>query len=129
MDSEIITQLKTKAKEASKNSYAPYSKFPVAAALVSTEGRIFTGVNVENASYGLTMCAERNAIFAGVTQGSHTIEAIVIYTPTSKPTPPCGACRQVIIEFSKTAKIISICDSDEELQLNASQLLPHSFEL
>lgn len=122
-------QLKKLAIDTSKNSYSPYSKFPVAAAFVTEDGRTFSGVNVENASYGLTMCAERNAIFASVTQGAKDIKTLVIYTPTQKPTPPCGACRQVIAEFSKTAKIISFCDSDEELTLTIKQLLPSSFSM
>ena len=120
-------KLKQQAKETAKASYSPYSKFPVGAAFSTIDGKIFTGVNVENASYGLTMCAERNAIFSAVTNGSNSIETIVFYTPTSKPTPPCGACGQVIAEFSKTTKILSICDSDEELELTISQLLTSSF--
>ena len=119
--------LKQKAKEAASFSYSPYSKFPVSAAFITKDGRIFTGVNVENGSYGLTMCAERNAIFASVTQGAQDIEMMVIYTPTQTPTPPCGACRQVISEFSKTAHIVSFCDSEEELATTIKQLLPHSF--
>lgn len=124
-----IEQLKQQAIEVSKNSYSPYSKFPVAAVFKTKDGQIFSGVNVENASYGLTMCAERNAIFASVTQGATDIEELVIYTPTQEPTPPCGACRQVIAEFSKTAKITSFCDSDEELTLTIEQLLPSSFSM
>lgn len=124
-----IEQLKKLAIETSKNSYSPYSKFPVAAVFVTKDGQTFSGVNVENASYGLTMCAERNAIFASVTQGAKDIETLVIYTPTQKPTPPCGACRQVIAEFSKTANITSFCDSDEELTLTIEQLLPSSFSM
>ena len=124
-----IETLKLKAKEAAKYSYAPYSQFTVAAAFVTEDGRVFTGVNVENASYGLTICAERNAIFSAVTQGATTIDTMVIYTPTAKPTPPCGACRQVIAEFSSSAKIISFCDGEEEIFQTISQLLPGSFSL
>lgn len=124
-----IDKLKTLAIQNAANSYSPYSKFPVAAVFVTKDGRVFSGVNVENASYGLTMCAERNAIFTSVTQGAQDIEEMVIYTPTQKPTPPCGACRQVIAEFSKTAKITSFCDGDEELTLTIGELLPSSFSI
>lgn len=122
-----IEALKIQAKNVAKNSYSPYSKFTVAAVFISGEGRVFSGVNVENGSYGLTICAERNAIFSAVTQGSHDIATMVIYTPTDKPTPPCGACRQVIAEFSSSAEIISICDGEEELSYTIDQLLPSSF--
>lgn len=124
-----IEQLKEAAKKAAKSSYSPYSKFSVGAAFLCEDGRIFSGVNVENASYGLTICAERNAIFSGVTQGAREIKAIVIYTPTDTPTPPCGACRQVIAEFSQASHVISICDSDETLELTSDALLPSSFSL
>ena len=124
-----IDQLKALAKETSKNCYAPYSNFPVAAAFIDNDGKSFVGVNVENASYGLTICAERNAIFSAVAQGSRTIKTMVIYTPTATPTPPCGACRQVIREFSDDAQIISICDSNEELVYSIESLLPGSFSL
>lgn len=122
-----IESLKQKAKDTAKSSYSPYSKFAVAAVFETEDERVFSGVNVENASYGLTICAERNAIFSAVTQGADSIKTLVIYTPTQTPTPPCGACRQVIAEFSSTAKIISICDSGEELESNIQQLLPSSF--
>lgn len=124
-----IETLKQKAKDIAKLSYAPYSQFSVAAVFETEDGEIFSGVNVENASYGLTICAERNAIFSAITLGAKTIKTLVIYTPTQKPTPPCGACRQVIAEFSSTAKIIAICDSDQELESNIQQLLPESFAL
>lgn len=124
-----IAKLKDAAREVAKNSYSPYSRFTVACAYVDDEGRIFTGVNVENASYGLAICAERNAICSAVTQGSQTIQTLVIYTPTQTPTPPCGACRQFIHEFSKDAEVISICDSDLETHTTIAALLPGSFSL
>lgn len=122
-----LEALKETAKAVSKNSYSPYSKFPVSAAFTNDEGKVFTGVNVENASFGLTLCAERNAIFSAVTQGSTTIDTMVIYTPTEKATPPCGACRQVIAEFSSTARVVSICDSDDVLDTTIAELLPSNF--
>jgi cytidine deaminase len=87
------------AKQARENAHAPYSNFRVGAALRSTSGRIFGGCNVENATYGLTMCAERVAIFKAVSEGERGFSAIAVVTDTEMLTPPCGACRQLIWEF------------------------------
>jgi cytidine deaminase len=87
------------AKQARENAHAPYSNFRVGAALRSTSGRIFGGCNVENATYGLTMCAERVAIFKAVSEGERGFSAIAVVTDTDMLTPPCGACRQLIWEF------------------------------
>src|SRR5579864_6622228 len=94
-----IQQLLRAARSASRQAYCPYSRFAVGAALLSADGRVFAGCNVENASYGLTICAERNAIFQAVAAGERRIQAIAIYTPTPTPSAPCGACRQVLYEF------------------------------
>ena len=87
------------AKQARENAHAPYSNFRVGAALRSTSGRIFGGCNVENATYGLTICAERVAIFKAISEGERGFSAITVVTDTEKLTPPCGACRQLIWEF------------------------------
>jgi cytidine deaminase len=87
------------AKQARENAHAPYSNFRVGAALRSASGRIFGGCNVENATYGLTMCAERVAIFKAVSEGERGFSAIAVVTDTEVLTPPCGACRQLIWEF------------------------------
>lgn len=87
------------AKQARENAHAPYSNFRVGAALRSTSGRIFSGCNVENASYGLTMCAERVAIFKGISEGERGFSALAVVTDADLLTPPCGACRQLIWEF------------------------------
>ena len=87
------------AKQARENAHAPYSNFRVGAALRSTSGRIFAGCNVENATYGLTMCAERVAIFKALSEGERGFSAIAVVTDTEVLTPPCGACRQLIWEF------------------------------
>ena len=87
------------ARQARENAHAPYSNFRVGAALRSTSGRIFAGCNVENATYGLTMCAERVAIFKAVSEGERGFSAIAVVTDTEVLTPPCGACRQLIWEF------------------------------
>ncbi len=117
------------ARQASARAYCPYSRFRVGAAVLAADGRTFTGCNVENASYGLTICAERNAIFRAVAQvdGPLVIRAVVIYTPTPEPTAPCGACRQVINEFGPAAEIRSICDGPRDLQFRLSDLLPAAF--
>ena len=87
------------AKQARENAHAPYSNFRVGAALRSTSGRIFSGCNVENASYGLTMCAERVAIFKAISEGERGFSALAVVTDADSLTPPCGACRQLIWEF------------------------------
>lgn len=97
---EKLLELFEQAVQASKVAYVPYSKFPVGAAILSADGRVFTGCNVENRSYGLTNCAERTAMFKAVSEGAVRIAAVAIATPKSDyPVGPCGACRQVLTEF------------------------------
>jgi cytidine deaminase len=123
-----LEQLKKAALQASKNAYCPYSRFPVGAAILNEAGKIASGCNVENASYGLTICAERNAIFQSIASyGQHHIKAVVVYTPRAKPSAPCGACRQVIKEFGPNAEVYSYCDGKEVLRMEISELLPNSF--
>jgi cytidine deaminase len=124
---EMEKRLMDAAKNASRNAYSPYSKFPVGAAVLSGQGEIFAGCNVENASYGLTICAERNAVFQMVARGQREISAVVLYTPTPKPSAPCGACRQVINEFGPQAEIISVCDGREVLRSRLDKMLPDAF--
>lgn len=124
-----IDELKQKAIQAASNAYAPYSKFKVGCALLTQSGNIYVGCNVENASYGLTICAERNAIAQAVNQeGQIKIQSLVVYTPTATPTPPCGACRQVIHEFGNP-EVHSVCDSDKSTTHQLSELLPNAFDL
>jgi len=116
------------ARRASKRAYIRYSHFPVGAAVLTSEGKIFAGCNVENASYGLTICAERNAIFHAVARsGATKILAVLVYTPTKKPTAPCGACRQVINEFGPEAEIICVCDGKKIIRRKLSALLVEPF--
>jgi cytidine deaminase len=115
------------ARRAAQTAYAPYSKFRVGAAVLAGNGKIFTGANVENASYGLSNCAERTAVFMAVTGGERKIVAVAVYTPTRKPTLPCGACRQVIHEFGPKAVILCACRSRERLEITLDQLLPGAF--
>ncbi len=122
-------QLKEAAKKAAMRAYAPYSGFKVGCALITKSGNTYTGCNVENASYGLTVCAERNAIAqAIIEEGTIEIESVVVYTPTPSPTPPCGACRQVIHEFGNPT-VISFCNTSEQTQHQMNELLPNAFDL
>ena len=109
-DSRLDTLVRA-AEEATLESYAPYSRFRVGAALLCSDGAIVTGVNVENRSYGLTICAERTAIAAAVTSGRRSFAAIAVYSPDAEyPIPPCGACRQVIGEFMDPEAIVVFAD-------------------
>ncbi len=112
---EFERELIKEAKTVSENSYSPYSKFPVGCTLVDETGKVHKGCNVENASFGLSVCAERNAVFSAITHVGKGLKVslVVIFTPTNKPTTPCGACRQVLEEFSDSLKIICACNSDE----------------
>ena len=92
-------ELMNNAKEAAKNSYSPFSRFAVGAAVITSSGKIYRGCNVENSSFGLTNCAERTAIFKAVSEGEREIYAVAIYSPNTDSCYPCGACRQVLYEF------------------------------
>lgn len=120
--------LEKRAREACKKSYSPYSKFKVGAAVLTDKG-IFSGTNVENASYGLTNCAERSAIFSAVSQGARKIFAILVFAPTSEVISPCGACRQVIFEFSKDCVVKSVSKKSKSQVLMIKDLLPAAFSL
>ena len=115
------------ARSASRRAYAPYSRFHVGAAVLADDGRVFASANVENASYGLTSCAERNAVFAAVFAGVRRIVAVAVHTPTGEPVSPCGACRQVIFEFGSDATVLSCCDGEGVLRWSIGQLLPGAF--
>ena len=110
------TDLIDLAVETSKNAYVPYSHFPIGAVLVTKDGRVFTGVNVENASFGLTNCGERTAIFKAVSEGALEFEELIVYGQTEKPISPCGACRQVMAEFfDKDLKVTLIAKNKSTL--------------
>ncbi|ACB75938.1 cytidine deaminase [Opitutus terrae] len=123
----VRRRLEKAARRAAEASYSPYSKFPVGAAVLTSSGHVFTGCNVENASYGLCNCAERTAIFSAAAAGERAIKAVAVYTPTPTATSPCGACRQVINEFGPTALVISVCDGSDRIETTLDQLLPHAF--
>jgi len=116
------------AKDAYEKAYAPYSHFKVGAAAITNNGNIVKGCNVENASYGLTVCAERNCIAQAVINGETVIESLVVYTEQEQLTPPCGACRQVIAEFmSQDAQVMSVNHLGDKKVWTVSQLLPDAF--
>jgi cytidine deaminase len=124
--------LTEKAKQVSERAYAPYSHFHVGAAALTADNKIVQGCNVENASYGLTVCAERNCIAQGVinneTTGTVKYIAMVIYTKQEKLTPPCGACRQVISEFfPQDAQVMAANHLNEQKVWTVEQLLPDAF--
>ena len=117
------------AKKAKRRAYAPYSKYKVGAAVLTPAGKIFTGCNVGNASYGLTVCAERNAVAAMAAAGEREIKAIAVVTDLKTPASPCGACRQVIAEFGPDAQIVMANLKGAVLAENLAHLLPSRFSL
>lgn len=125
---EKINEAVALAKDAADNAYAPYSKFRVGAVIVDKKGGLHSGCNVESASYGLTICAERNAVTKAVVSGEQDLEAVVIYTPTDDLIPPCGACRQVLCEFlEQDAPVITVNHKGEQHQWSMGELLPSAF--
>ena len=124
-------ELMQKAVDASKNSYSPYSKFAVGACVQMDDGSVYTGCNFENSSFGMTICAERNAIGSAVADGKRKIKAVAIYSPNQQKCFPCGACRQVIHEFCDNDEDVDIIlKNDDKLEVfTLAQLLPESFSL
>lgn len=123
-------ELMQKAIEASKNAYAPYSKFPVGACILAESGQIYCGCNFENGSLGLTICAERNATGSAVLYGERKFKAIAIYSPKQDNCTPCGACRQVLHEFCDNDNLDVIVKVDDGLKIySLAHLLPESFTL
>ena len=112
------------AWNARQNAYAPYSSFAVGAALLAADGRIFTGCNVENLSYGLTCCAERVAVGSAVAAGAREFVAMAVVADTQTPISPCGACRQVMTEFSVPTVILA--NREQQLELSLTELLPRA---
>ena len=112
----------------SKYAYVPYSHFPVSAILVTKSGEPYSGVNIENASFGLTNCAERTAIFKAISEGVRDFSEIIIYGETEKPISPCGACRQVMAEFfDKDLKVTLVAKDKSTVVMTVGELLPYSF--
>lgn len=127
MDFEMLFKVANEAKE---NAYAPYSNFKVGAALLSKTGKIYSGCNIENASYSLTCCAERVAIFKAISQGETEFDTFIITSNTKEPIAPCGACRQVMNEFfDENVTIVLTNQTNKRKELSIKQLLPYAFDL
>lgn len=125
MDDEALVEL---AKKARAHAYAPYSGFAVGAAVLAADGRVFVGCNIENASYGLTNCAERTAIFSAVAAGARELRALVVVADGALPCSPCGACRQVIAEFAVERIILANLKGSRRV-VTKEELLPFAFSL
>jgi len=123
----IIQEMINQARQVSGQAYVPYSNYPVGAAAYFSSGKIYTGCNVENASYGLAICAERNAVFQAVAQGERELVGMAIYVPQEVFATPCGACRQVMREFASDCSVILINQQGVTKVLRLAQLLPDSF--
>ena len=122
------TELIDLAVKTSENAYVPYSHFPIGAVLVTDEGKIYTGVNIENASFGLTNCGERTAIFKAVSEGERSFKELIICGQTEKPVSPCGACRQVMAEFFEPDLPVTLVAKDKStVVMTVKELLPYSF--
>lgn len=123
MDAKELMKM---ALEARQNAYAPYSLFAVGAALLTESGKVYTGCNIENASYGLTCCAERNAIFAAVGAGERRFKMLAVAADSPEPVAPCGACRQVIAEFGIPLVVMGNL-KEKTKTMTAEELLPYGF--
>lgn len=121
------TKLRERALAAMQRAYAPYSHFRVGAALLGTDGSVTEGCNIENASFSATTCAERSALAGAVSRGLRSFTSLVIATEAADPTPPCGVCRQALVEFAPHLQIISITRDGAEARWTIGELLPHAF--
>lgn len=117
------------AKKARGNAYAPYSKFKVGAALLTKKDKVYTGANVENSSYGLSMCAERVALFGAVSSGEKEFSKLAIVADTKEPVTPCGACRQILLEFCDDLEIISATIKGKVKRYTLKELYPFPFKV
>ncbi len=118
------------AEEASKNAYVPYSKFPVGACVLCESGNVYTGCNFENSSFGLTICAERNAVGTAIANGERKIKAVAVFSPNMANCTPCGACRQVLDEFKSENGLDIITKTEAGVKVyTINELLPECFEL
>jgi cytidine deaminase len=125
-----VEKLLEAAQKVKENAYAPYSHFHVGAALITDTGKIYTGCNVENTSYGLTICAERNAVFRMISDGQRRIAEVLVIGDTEEFLPPCGACRQVMTEFSTNDTVVYLCNKHGQWKKTTmGELMPYTFSL
>ena len=130
LDAELdadLDRLREAAFAAMERAYAPYSEFPVGAALLTADGAVVTGCNVENAAYPSGICAERGAVMAAVAAGHRAFRLLVLATEADEPAPPCGACRQVLVEFAPRLPVVSVNRDGELRRWTMAELLPHPF--
>jgi cytidine deaminase len=123
-----MTTLIEAAKTVRERAHAPFSNFKVGAAIEDEHGQIYTGCNVENASYGLTLCAERVAVFKAISEGAGKLLRIAIVADTPTPTPPCGACRQILWEFMGDAEVTLVNLDNQQETIKMSAILPRAFD-
>ncbi len=126
---DIPADLLETARSVRTNAYVPYSGFRVGAALRASDGTVFAGANIENASYGLSRCAEQSAVQAMASNGSRSFSEIVIYTEEEEPATPCGACRQILYEFGSDADVFVVNHRGAGRHFNVGDLLPNAFHL
>ena len=129
-----LAELKRRARDAAAHAYAPYSRFPVGAAVLAADGTMHAGANVENASYGLSICAERSAVFAARARGlldpkDAPIAAIAVHAQDRSTPWPCGACRQVLLEFASPDVPVLVDGAEGVVETTLGELLPHAFRL
>jgi cytidine deaminase len=134
MTSQMLSEGETRqrlldaARSARQNAHAPFSRFQVGAALETADGQVITGCNVENATYGLTICAERVAVFKAISEGHRQFVRVAVAADTQEPTPPCGACRQILWEFGGDLEVILGNLEGEKARYQLKDLLPHPFD-
>jgi len=126
-DAAELERLRRAAFDAMERAYAPYSNFRVGCALRGTDGSVHAGCNVENAAYPASICAERGAVLAAVARGTRDFDLLVLATEASEPTPPCGQCRQVLVEFAPALPVVSFTRAGRVGRWTLAELMPHPF--